>query len=296
VERREQAALLVALRRSGLTWAEVVARVEQAGSATAVLDELGSPEAPTFDDLDHDLGSARRAAESEIAYWAAEGIRLVTVLDDAYPAQLLTVHDHPPFLTYRGELDKGDAQGVAVVGTRQASDDGQRLASEVARALVESGWTVISGLAAGVDSAAHQAALDARGRTVAVIGTGLRRAYPAVNRRLQDHIAQRGLVLSQFWPDSPPSRQSFPMRNVVMSGYSLATVVIEASQTSGARMQARTALGHGRPAILMDRLLVHQWARDMAALPGVSVARSAADVLSAVEDIATVADAELTWV
>lgn len=296
MERREQATLLVALQRSGLPWAEVVARVEQAGSAAAVLDELGTPETPTFDDLDHDLETARRAAESEIAQWAVEGIGLVTVLDNTYPAQLLTVHDHPPFLTYRGEPDHRDAQGVAVVGTRQASDLGVRLARDVARALVDSGRPVISGLAAGIDSAAHQAALDARGRTVAIIGTGLRRAYPAANRQLQDRIARFGLVLSQFSPDSPPSRQSFPMRNVVMSGYSLATVVIEAAQTSGARMQARIALGHGRPVVLMDRLLIHQWARDMAAMPGVTVARSAADVLTAVRDIAAVADAELTWV
>jgi len=296
VDRREQAALLVALRRSGLPWAAVGERVEHAGSAVAVLEELGTPDAPSFDDLDHDLVSERRAVEAEIVRWAAEGIRLVTVLDDAYPAQLLTVHDHPPFLTYRGTLDEHDARGVAVVGTRQASEGGLCLAVDVAGALADTGRTVISGLAAGIDAAAHQAALHAGGRTVAVIGTGLRRYYPAVNRGLQERIARQGLVLSQFWPDSPPSRQSFPMRNVVTSGYSLATVVVEASHTSGARMQAGVALGHGRPVILMDRLLVHEWARDLATLPGVTVARSTEDVVAAVDDIAAIADTELTWV
>lgn len=296
MERREQAALLVALRHSDLSWAEVTERVERAGAATTVLADLATPAAPSFDDLDHDLESARLAAEDEIAAWAAEGIGLVTVLDEAYPSQLLTVHNRPPFLTYRGTLDANDARGVAVVGTRQASDVGIKLATEVARGLADAGRPVISGLAAGVDTAAHQAALQASARTVAVIGTGLRRSYPAANRALQERITRHGLVLSQFQPDNPPSRQAFPMRNVVMSGYAMATVVIEASHTSGARMQAGIALGHGRPVILMTRLLVHDWAREMAVLPGVTVAESASDVVAAVDDIATLADTELTWV
>src|SRR5262249_26667535 len=293
--RREQAALLVALRLSGLRWSEVRERVERAGSAAAVLADLGAPSSPSFDDLEQDLEAEVRAAEAEITQWAAGGIGLVTVLDAEYPAQLLTVHDHPPLLTYAGLLDGADAHGVAVVGTRQATDRGLRLAAAVAEALAEQGRTVVSGLAAGVDTAAHRAALRAGARTVAVIGTGLQRCYPAANRPLRQEIVRHGLVLSQFWPDSPPSKQSFPMRNVVMSGYSLATVVIEASHTSGARMQAGITLGHGRPVILLDGLLAHSWAREMASRRGAPGPGSAADVLATVDDLARLADAELTW-
>lgn len=294
--RREQAAVLVALRRTDLPWIEVRRQIEYAGSAAAVVDELAVSATPSLDDLNFDLESALVAAEAEIDGWLADGIGLVTVLDADYPAQLLAVHDHPPFLLYRGALDPGDAEGVAVVGTRQASADGLRLAAEVATALVHAGRPVVSGLAAGIDGAAHRAALHAGGRTVAVIGTGVRRSYPAGHRELQEQIAVRGLVLSQFWPDAAPSRQTFPMRNAVMSGFSLATVVIEASHTSGARMQARLALGHGRPVILMSRLLVHEWACDMARSPGVTLAESATDVLSAIAEIAAVEKAEFHWV
>ena len=134
--------------------------------------------------------------------------------------------------------------------------------------LVDARYTVVSGLAEGIDSAAHLAALDAGGRTVGVIGTGLRRAYPAKNAELQDRIASEAAVVSQFWPDAPPTKTSFPMRNVVMSGVARATVVVEASHTSGARMQARFALEHGRPVFLLESLLEHEWAQDYAERPG----------------------------
>src|ERR1700744_4410475 len=97
--------------------------------------------------------------------------------------------------------------------------------------------TVVSGLARGIDTAAHRAALDAGGRTVAVIGTGIGRVYPAENRGLQNEIADRGLLISQFWPDAPPQKHTFLMRNATMSGYGLATVVVEAGEHSGARAQ-----------------------------------------------------------
>ncbi|MEV6480622.1 DNA-processing protein DprA [Streptomyces sp. NPDC051576] len=112
----------------------------------------------------------------------------------------------------------------------------------IAGGLAERGATVVSGLAAGIDTAAHGATLAVACRTVAVIGTGLRRSYPVQNARLQQEIAERGLLLSQFRPDASPSKASFPMRNAVMGGYSLAAVVVEAAYRSGARVQARFAL------------------------------------------------------
>jgi len=108
---------------------------------------------------------------------------------------------------------------------------------------------------------------------VAMIGTGIHRYYPAENRQLQDTIAQQGLLLSQFWPDAPAQKHTFLMRNATMSGYGIATVVVEAGETSGARAQARMAVSHGRPVILTDLVVEHnQWARDLRGRPGVHVA------------------------
>src|SRR5204862_5457985 len=135
------------------------------------------------------------------------------------------IHQRPPFLMWRGSSSERDARGVAIVGTRKATPQGRERAEELAAGLARRGVTVVSGLAAGIDTAAHLGALDAGGRTVAVIGTGLGRAYPAENRALQDEVARRGMVLSQFWPDAPAGQHTFPMRNATMSGYGLATVV-----------------------------------------------------------------------
>ena len=165
-----------------------------------------------------------------------------------------------------------------MIGTRRPSPAGLERASAVAEHLVGCGFTVASGLAAGIDAAAHTAALARGGRTIAVIGTGLRRSYPPQNAALQRRIANEGAVISQFWPDAPPTRTSFPQRNAVMSGIALATIVIEASHTSGARTQARHALAHGRPVLLMDSLLEQHWARELAARPGTWVIRSPEEV------------------
>lgn len=173
----------------------------------------------------------------------------------------MTVHQRPPFLFYQGCLDDRDADGVAIVGTRKPSAAGVERAWAISAGLAERGVTVVSGLASGIDTTAHRGALEAGGRTIAVIGTGLHRHYPAENRELQERLASEHLVLSQFWPDAAPTKTSFPMRNAVMSGYAAATVVVEAAWRSGARMQARLALEHGRPVFLLDSLLQHEWHR-----------------------------------
>lgn len=165
------------------------------------------------------------------------------------------------------------------------------MAANLAWALTSRRVTVVSGLARGIDTAAHRAALDADGRTVAVIGTGIGRVYPAENRGLQDEIADRGLVLSQFWPDAPPRKHTFLMRNAVMSGYGLAATVIEAGETSGARALARMAVEHGRQVILVDQVVVkNQWAQRLAGRPGVHVASSVDDVMRIVERVVAMWD------
>ena len=208
------------------------------------------------------------------------GAELVTVLDEHYPANLRLIPNLPPFLFYRGTLAEADACSVAVVGTRNASGAGLARAGQVAGRLAEREVTVISGLARGIDTAAHRAALASGGRTIAVLGTGITRCYPPENHELAEQIAQAGAVVSQFWPTRTPGRDTFPRRNVVTSGLSQGTVVIEASHTSGAKMQARLALEHGKTVFLADTLVTDQaWARDYVDRHGAISVHDADEVL-----------------
>ncbi|MFH9329895.1 DNA-processing protein DprA [Streptomyces althioticus] len=202
--------------------------------------------------------------EEELRLAQEHGARLATALDPEYPKNLRTVPDLPPFLFYRGELREEDSRSVAVVGTRDASEIGISRTKRVARELSEAGFTITSGLARGVDTAAHSTALHFGRRTIAVIGTGITRCYPKENYALAEKIAHEGAIFSQFWPSRPPGRDTFPRRNHVTSAISLGSVVIEASRTSGAKMQARVASEQGRPVLLLRSLVEHQeWARKM---------------------------------
>jgi len=288
----EQAALLALLRDRKSGWAQIADDVESCGSAYKVLIAEPAGQGDLFAGSPT-VAEKLDASRVAIGTWHSEGMQLVTLLDEDYPAQLLTIHERPPFLFFRGRLDPRDGFGVAVVGTRRPSPDGVRRAEEIAAGLAARGTTVISGLAAGIDTAAHTSALDAGGRTVAVIGTGISRAYPPENAQLQRRLGDEHLVLSQFWPDAAPTRHSFPMRNAVMSGYAAATVVIEAAYRSGARMQARMALEHGRPVFLLRSLLAHDWARDYAQRPGTVVVDGLDDVLTALDQV--LAPVELVW-
>jgi DNA processing protein len=186
----------------------------------------------------------------------------VTVLDDEYPANLRVIWNLPPFLFYRGELERDDARSVAIVGTRKASEEGVKRARQLARDLAGDGVTVTSGMALGIDAAAHEATLEAGGRTIAVLGTGILRTYPREHVDLAERIAAAGALVSQFWPSQAPTKYTFPRRNVVTSGMSQGTVVIEASSTSGAKMQARLAYEHGKQVFLLRTLVTDQaWAR-----------------------------------
>lgn len=210
------------------------------------------------------LTLAAERVERELAAAGRVGASLTTVLDRDYPANLRLIPNLPPFLFVLGELRVSDARSVAVVGTRQASPDGITRAESMARQLVAAGVTVTSGLARGIDTAAHTSALRHDGRTVAVIGTGITKCYPAENADLAVEVAGHGAVVSQFWPTSPPGKHTFPRRNVVMSGITQGTVVIEASGTSGAKMQARLAAEHGKQVFLIKSLVTEQeWARKM---------------------------------
>jgi DNA processing protein len=259
-------------------------RVEEAGSARTVFErELAEEQGGQTSLLATDPEPLIAQASGDIEAWTAGGIRLLTVLDDAYPENLRAVYDRPPLIFVAGELLPQDARSIAVIGTRKPSPQGLNMARVVVGHLVTTGFAVISGLAAGIDTAAHIAALEADGRTIAVIGTGVNHVYPAQNAALQRRIVQRGAVVSQFWPDAPPRRESFPLRNATMSGLALATAIVEAPQTSGARIQARRALAHGRWVFLARATLAEPWAQDFAERPGVKVFDGPDEVVALVE-------------
>jgi DNA processing protein len=270
-------------------WPTLVVEIIEAGSARAVWESRH--ERSLFDAAGFDAsgGVPELIAEAghRIADWQAAGLGVHTFRDASYPAQLREIYQLPPLLFSRGALEPGET-AVSVVGSRRASEAGLAWARHLAKALVAAGVAVVSGLAAGIDTAAHTAALDVGGRTVAVLGTGINRTYPAANRALQERLARDGLVLSQFWPDAPPTRKTFPLRNATMSGYSRATVIVEAGERSGARIQARVAVEHGRPVILTDSVVrTTEWARAMRHRPGVQVASTIDDVLGLIHQLST---------
>jgi DNA processing protein len=172
--------------------------------------------------------------------------RVLTRADPEYPSRLSEVPDAPAALHVRGGLVDEDALAVAIVGSRRATTYGLEVAETLAADLAARGVAIVSGLARGIDSAAHRGALRVGGRTLAVLGSGVDVIYPPENRRLADEIAERGALLSQFAPGTPPLPQNFPIRNQVIAALSLAVVVVEAAERSGSLITARLAAELGR--------------------------------------------------
>lgn len=174
------------------------------------------------------------------------GCRIITWDDDGYPIRLREIHAPPPMLYVLGEIKSQDRWAVAVVGTRRATSYGKTVARDITTALAISGVTIISGLARGIDSIAHQAALEANGRTLAILGSGLDRIYPPEHRRLADSIAASGAIVSDYPLGTRPEPRNFPPRNRIISGLSLAVIVVEAGHGSGALITADFAAEQGR--------------------------------------------------
>jgi DNA processing protein len=288
----ERAAVLALVSATSGEWYRTAALIEDAGSALRLVRrDLGEFEAFDRDEAAAIAGQVNdedlRRYEALIEGYQSRGVRVVTVLDSDYPTNLRHVYNRPPFLFVRGDLREADNRAIAVVGTRKASDAGLEQATKLARGLSDHGVTVLSGLARGIDSAAHRAALASGGRTVAVMGTGIDRMYPKENSALAQEILTSGALVSQFWPTAPPTKFSFPLRNVVMSGMAIGTVVVEAGATSGARLQARHALEHGKRLFLVRSLVLHEeWARRYAERKGTMVIDSVEEVLDVLIELA----------
>ncbi len=189
-------------------------------------------------------GRADAGREEERA--AKLGARLVTPVDGEYPEPLKAIHDPPLALYVRGALEAKDRHAVAVVGTRHATHYGLTVADRLGYQLAKVGFTVVSGLARGIDTAAHRGALKGGGRTLAVLGSALDKLYPPENEALAKEIAEHGAVISEYTLGREPDRTTFPYRNRVVSGLSMGVVVVEAGRNSGALMTADQALEQGR--------------------------------------------------
>jgi DNA processing protein len=228
--------------------------------------------------------AAREAAAEALERGAALGLAAVPLDDGRYPVLLACIDDPPPVLWMRGDLSQADAPAVAIVGSRAATPYALQIGRRLAAELAERGILVASGLARGVDSAAHEGCLAAGGITVAVIGSGLDKVYPREHEHLADRIAAKGLVISELGPGAPPLAEHFPLRNRIISGISLAVVVVEASEKSGSLITAACALRQGRDVMAVPGSVLNGRNRGSHGLlkDGAKVVETADDIL---EDI-----------
>jgi DNA processing protein len=184
--------------------------------------------------------------DGEVDRLAQLGISFVTPGESGYPRLLAEIPAPPPVLYYRGQFAAGDATAVAIVGTRRSTAYGREVATRLATELAEAGVTIVSGLARGIDGIAHQAAIRAGGRTLAVLGSGVNVIYPTEHRQLAAQIAEQGALISDYPPDTKPDAVNFPPRNRIISGLSLGVVVVEAPNRSGALITCDFAADQGR--------------------------------------------------
>jgi len=202
--------------------------------------------------------------------------------DERYPARLAEIYDPPPVLYVKGELDSPETPAVAIVGTRGATSYGKMAAEQLARGLAAAGVTVVSGLAMGVDAAAHRGALDGGGRTIAVLGNGLDRVYPSHHARLAQQIAEHGALVTEFPLGTKPDATNFPRRNRIISGLTSGTLVVEAGERSGALITAAFAAEQGRDVLAVPGSIFSPASRGTNNLirDGATPVTSAEDVLA----------------
>ena len=241
-----------------------------------------------LDEKTASLVSTRKLAvdpDAELASLKAAGVCPVTWHDDGFPHRLKEIYDVPPVLYVRGEILPEDERSVAVVGTRKPTAYGRQAAYQMAFDLARTGVTVVSGLARGVDAIAHNAALEAGGRTIAVMGSGPDVIYPREHARLADRIAENGAVATEHGLGVRPDSQNFPRRNRIMSGMTLGIVVIEAGETSGALITASHAMEQDREVFAVPGSIFSQNSRGTNALIRDSAAKLVFDYADVLEEL-----------
>ena len=227
----------------------------------SLLDRFDEPDrilAATADDLRSAAGvGAKLAREVSLAKQTIQadayvelceknGIDIISCFSSGFPKPLVELPSPPTILYAQGQYLEEDTLGIAIVGARHATVYGKRVAQKLARGLAMAGYTIVSGLARGIDAAAHQGAIEAGGRTIAVLASGLLNIYPAEHKELAVQVRDNGMLVSESAPNHPPKSGSFPQRNRIISGLSLGTIVVEAAQRSGALITARLAGEQGR--------------------------------------------------
>jgi DNA processing protein len=215
--------------------------------------------------------------------WAAQpGHSVVTLADETYPRALLEIADPPPLLYAHGRTELLARPALAVVGSRNATQQGEANAQSLSRALSEAGFTIVSGLALGIDAAAHRGGLSGVGSSIAVLGTGIDVIYPGRNAALAAEVAERGLLLSEFALGTPPAAHNFPRRNRLISGLARGCLVVEAALASGSLITARTAAEQGRDVFAVPGSIHSPLAKGCHALikTGAKLVESAEDVLA----------------
>jgi DNA processing protein len=216
-----------------------------------------------------------------------EAIRRIRRGDAGYPARLDCLDTPPAELWTRGPLNLDTPRAIAIVGTRTATGYGRRVAHDLAFDLAGAGWSIVSGLARGIDSAAHRGALEAGGTTIAILGCGIDQVYPARNRGLREEIALSGLLVTEYEPGTPPLKHHFPSRNRIIAALARAVVVVQAGERSGALITADLALELGRDVLAVPGPVDQPGSRGVNRLlrDGAGLVESAADVLDALDDL-----------
>jgi DNA processing protein len=264
------------------------------GSAQAVLSAAPSDlrEVPGIGaKISRAISAAAREidVEAELAMCRERGIAVIIESDDAYPSRLKEIPDPPGVLFVRGAFAPTDGLAVAIVGTRHATQYGLAQAERLAAGLSRAGYTIVSGLARGIDAAAHRGALKAGGRTLAVLGSGVLNVYPPEHVELAGEISLRGAVMSENPPMSPPLAGAFPQRNRIITGLSLGVIVVEASERSGALISARHAMEQGREVFAVPGRVDNRMSRGCHRLirDGAKLVESVDDVLEELGPLAT---------
>jgi len=246
----------------------------QSGCSPQLADTIRrGPDSPACRSLERELNAIER-----------ERIEVRSVLDPTYPTRLKMIVDPPPLLYITGSLTEQDELAVAIVGARRATAAGRAMTEELSHDLAALGMTVVSGLARGVDAAAHRGALAAQGRTIAVLGCGIDRTYPPEHERLRRQIEERGAILSEVPVGAPPHSHHFPRRNRIISGLSLGVIVTEAAINSGSLITARLAAEQGREVFAVPGFVKADTSRGTNALlkDGAALVERAQDVIEAV--------------
>lgn len=263
-------------------------------SLRRLLQAFGSPEAvlqASSSSLSHHVKPAVAHSISEgidesllasVAAWLEDPLnRILSIADKEYPQSLLNTADPPLLLYVKGRLDLLNSPALAIVGSRSATTQGTRNAEAFARSASDAGLCIVSGMAHGIDAAAHLGGLEGTGSSIAVVGTGLDKVYPAANRELAHRLAQSGTIISEFFLGTPPLASNFPRRNRIISGLSLGCLVVEASLRSGSLITARLALEQGRDVFAIPGSIHSPQSKGCHALikQGAKLVESAQDIL-----------------